>query len=79
MNAQDICDALRRYLSESADDRRDIAAKIGISWITLSAWRSGATQKHFGTGGWFSFRTLTPERLFGSLSQVPEINVRTMI
>ncbi len=38
MNAQDILDALRRYLSESEDDRREIATKIGVSWITLSAW-----------------------------------------
>jgi len=44
MNAQDICDALRRYLSESQDDRRDIAAKIGISWITLSAWLAGEAE-----------------------------------
>ena len=44
MTAQDICDAMRRYLSESADDRRDIAAKIGISWITLSAWLAGEAE-----------------------------------
>jgi hypothetical protein len=44
MNAQDICDALRRYLSESEDDRREVATKIGISWITLSAWLTGETE-----------------------------------
>jgi hypothetical protein len=44
VNAQDICDALRRYLSESEDDRREIAAKVGISWITLSAWLAGETE-----------------------------------
>jgi hypothetical protein len=44
MNAQDICDALRRYLSESEDDRREIAAKIGISWSTLSAWLAGEAE-----------------------------------
>jgi transcriptional regulator with XRE-family HTH domain len=44
MNAQDICDALRRYLSESEDDQREIATKIGISWITLSAWLAGETE-----------------------------------
>jgi len=44
MNAQDICDALRRYLSESGDDRREIATKIGISWNTLSAWLAGETE-----------------------------------
>jgi hypothetical protein len=44
MNAQDICDALRRYLSESEDDRRQIATKIGISWITLSAWLAGEAE-----------------------------------
>ena len=38
MNAQDTVDALRRYLRESEDDRRETATKIGISWITLSAW-----------------------------------------
>jgi hypothetical protein len=43
MNAQDICDALRRYLSESEDDRREIATKIGISW-TLSAWLAGEAE-----------------------------------
>jgi hypothetical protein len=43
MNAQDICDALRRYPSESEDDRREIATKIGISWITLSAWLARAS------------------------------------
>jgi hypothetical protein len=37
MNTQDICDALRRYPSESEDDQRDIATKTGISWNTLSA------------------------------------------
>ena len=40
MNAQHVCDALRRYLSESEDDQREIATKIGISWTTLSAWLS---------------------------------------
>jgi hypothetical protein len=57
MNAQDICDALRRYLSESEDDRREIATKIGISWITLSAWLAGEAEPPksiFGTGGGFS-------------------------
>jgi hypothetical protein len=57
MNAQDICDALRRYLSESGDDRREIATKIGISWSTLSAWLAGEAeppQRHFGTGRRFS-------------------------
>jgi transcriptional regulator with XRE-family HTH domain len=44
MNAQDICDALRRYLSESEDDQREIATKIGISWNTLSAWLAGETE-----------------------------------
>jgi transcriptional regulator with XRE-family HTH domain len=44
MNAQDICDALRRYLSESQDDRREIATKIGISWSTLSAWLAGEAE-----------------------------------
>ena len=57
MNAQDICDALRRYLSESEDDQREMATKIGISWehlIGLARWRSGATQRHLSTGGGFS-------------------------
>ena len=44
MNAQDICDALRRYLNQSEDDRREIATKIGISWITLSAWLAGEVE-----------------------------------
>jgi transcriptional regulator with XRE-family HTH domain len=44
MNAQDICDALRRYLSESEDDQREIATKIGISWNTLSAWLADETE-----------------------------------
>ena len=44
MNAQDVLNGLRRYLSESADDRRNIAAKIGISWITLSAWLAGEAE-----------------------------------
>ena len=44
MNAQDILDALRRYLSESEDDRREIATKIGVSWITLSAWLAGEAE-----------------------------------
>jgi hypothetical protein len=44
MNAQDICDALRRYLSESEDDRREIATKIGIPRITLSAWLAGEAE-----------------------------------
>jgi len=41
MNAQDICEALRRYLSESEDDPQEVATKIGVSWITLSAWLAG--------------------------------------
>jgi transcriptional regulator with XRE-family HTH domain len=44
MNAQDICDALRRYLNQSEDDQREIATKIGISWITLSAWLAGEAE-----------------------------------
>ena len=44
MNAQDICDALRRYLRESEDDGREIATKIGVSWITLSAWLAGEAE-----------------------------------
>ncbi len=44
MNAQDICDALRRYLSESEDDQREMATKIGISWNTLSAWLAGEAE-----------------------------------
>ena len=44
MNAQDICDALRRYLNQSEDDLREIATKIGISWITLSAWLAGEAE-----------------------------------
>ena len=46
MNAQDLCDALRRYLSESEDDRREIATRIGISWSTLSAWLAGEAEPH---------------------------------
>jgi hypothetical protein len=46
MNAQDIVDALRRCLRESDDDRREIAAKIGISWITLSAWLADEEEPH---------------------------------
>ena len=46
MNAQDIVDALRRCLRESEDDRREIAAKIGISWITLSAWLTDEEEPH---------------------------------
>jgi hypothetical protein len=54
MNAQDICDALRRYLSESEDNQREIATffsndlsliiKIGIYWNTLSAWLAGEAE-----------------------------------
>jgi transcriptional regulator with XRE-family HTH domain len=43
-NAQEIGDALRRYLSESVDNRRQIATKIGISLITLSAWLAGEAE-----------------------------------
>jgi transcriptional regulator with XRE-family HTH domain len=46
MNAQDICDALRRYLSESEDDPREVAAKIDVSRITLSAWLAGEEEPH---------------------------------
>lgn len=46
MNAQDILNGLRRYLSESEDDRRAIATKIGISWFTLSAWLAGEEEPH---------------------------------
>jgi transcriptional regulator with XRE-family HTH domain len=46
MNVQDIVNGLRRYLSESEDDRREIASEIGISWITLSAWLAGEAEPH---------------------------------
>ena len=46
MNAQDICEALRRYLSESEDDPQEVATKIGVSWITLSAWLAGEEEPH---------------------------------
>ena len=44
MNAQDVLNGLRRYLSESEDDRREIATEIGISWSTLSAWLAGEAE-----------------------------------
>ena len=44
MNAQGVLNGLRRYLSESEDDRREIATKIGISWSTLSAWLAGEAE-----------------------------------
>ena len=44
MNAQDVIVGLRRYLSESEDDRLEIATKIGVSWITLSAWLAGEAE-----------------------------------
>jgi hypothetical protein len=46
MNAQDIVDALRRYLRESEEGRRETATKIGISWITLSAWLADEEEPH---------------------------------
>ena len=46
MNAQDVIVGLRRYLSESEDDQREIATKIGVSWITLSAWLVGEAEPH---------------------------------
>jgi hypothetical protein len=46
VNAQDIINGLRRYLSESEDDRREIATKIGISWTILSAWLAGEAEPH---------------------------------
>ena len=46
MNAQDIVDALRRCLRESGDNRREIATKIGISWIILSAWLADEEEPH---------------------------------
>jgi transcriptional regulator with XRE-family HTH domain len=46
MNAQDVVIGLRRYLSESEDDRHEIASKIGVSWITLSAWLTGESEPH---------------------------------
>ncbi len=46
MNAQDVTVGLRRYLSESEDDRREIATKIGVSWITLSAWLADEAEPH---------------------------------
>ncbi|HXM25270.1 MAG TPA: hypothetical protein VN957_04545 [Chthoniobacterales bacterium] len=46
MNAQDVLIGLRRYLSESEDDRREIATKIGVSWIILSAWLDGESEPH---------------------------------
>jgi hypothetical protein len=46
MNAQDVLIGLRRYLSESEDDQREIATKIGVSWIILSAWLAGESEPH---------------------------------
>jgi hypothetical protein len=46
MDAQDIVNGLRRYLGESGDDCHEIATKIGISWIILSAWLTGEAEPH---------------------------------
>jgi hypothetical protein len=46
VNAQDIINGLRRYLSESEDDCQETATKIGISWIILSAWLADEAEPH---------------------------------
>jgi hypothetical protein len=46
MNAQDVLIGVRRYLSESEDDQHEIATKIGVSWIILSAWLAGGSEPH---------------------------------
>jgi hypothetical protein len=46
VNAQEVIYGLRRYLSESEDDHLTTATKIGISWITLSAWLAGEAEPH---------------------------------
>jgi transcriptional regulator with XRE-family HTH domain len=46
IDPRDVLLALKRYLSESEDDRREIANKIGVSWTTLSAWLAGEAEPH---------------------------------
>jgi transcriptional regulator with XRE-family HTH domain len=46
MKAQDVLDAVKRYVSESEDSERQIAIKIGVSRATLYRWLADKAQPH---------------------------------
>jgi hypothetical protein len=46
MKAQDVLEAVKRYLSESKDSERQTAIKIGVSRATLYRWLTDKAQPH---------------------------------
>lgn len=46
MKAQDVLDAVKRYVSESEESERRTAIKLGVSRVTLSRWLADKAQPH---------------------------------
>ena len=46
MKAQEVLDAVKRYVSESGDNERQTASKLGISRVTLYRWLADKVQHH---------------------------------
>ena len=46
LKAQEVLDAVKRYVSESGDNERQIANKLGVSRVTLYRWLADKVQPH---------------------------------
>ena len=46
LKAQEVLDAVKRYVSESGDNERQTASKLGISRVTLYRWLADKVQPH---------------------------------
>jgi DNA invertase Pin-like site-specific DNA recombinase len=46
LKAQEILDAVKRYVSESGGNERQTAIKLGVSRVTLYRWLADKVQPH---------------------------------
>ena len=46
LKAQEVLDAVKRYVSESGDNERQTAIKLGVSHVTLYRWLADKVQPH---------------------------------
>lgn len=46
LKAQEVLDAVKRYVSESGDNERQTAIKLGVSRVTLYRWLADKVHPH---------------------------------
>jgi DNA invertase Pin-like site-specific DNA recombinase len=46
LKANEVLDAVKRYVSESGDNERQTAIKLGVSRVTLYRWLADKVQPH---------------------------------